>query len=86
LLTGRLNFTISFAAALIADHNLATYPDVDTPFQSETDKVHRLLPFHVFQQSDRDIDRLLNFDNIADDKPRDSVKVELRGMKLSSGT
>ncbi|KAH7097045.1 hypothetical protein BKA62DRAFT_818767 [Auriculariales sp. MPI-PUGE-AT-0066] len=70
------------AAALAADQSLALYPDLDTPFQSETDKVHRLLPFHIFQQSQRDIDRVLNYDNIStDDKPKDPALTEKPSLR-----
>lgn len=50
----------SFAACLAADHAAVLQPDVDTPFTDVADVVNRLLPYHVFQQPDEDLNSLLN--------------------------
>ncbi|EJD36052.1 hypothetical protein AURDEDRAFT_188501 [Auricularia subglabra TFB-10046 SS5] len=39
--------------------------------------VHRLLPYHVFQHSSRDLSRVLNFSDPADAAPRDPEQAEL---------
>ncbi|KZT56572.1 hypothetical protein CALCODRAFT_518033 [Calocera cornea HHB12733] len=43
------------AQAILADQLAVTYPDYKTPFRDATDVVHRLLPYHIFQQPDEDI-------------------------------
>lgn len=50
----------SFAACLAADHAAVLQPDVDTPFTDVADVVNRLLPYHVFQQPDEDLNSSLN--------------------------
>ena len=49
-----------FAACLAADHAAVLQPDVDAPFTDVADVVNRLLPYHVFQQPDEDLNSLLN--------------------------
>ncbi|KAI9569621.1 hypothetical protein HD554DRAFT_2204384 [Boletus coccyginus] len=49
-----------FAACLAADHAAVLQPDVDTPFTDVADVVNRLLPYHVFQQPDEDLNPSLN--------------------------
>ncbi|KAG1808267.1 uncharacterized protein BJ212DRAFT_1384434 [Suillus subaureus] len=44
-----------FASCLAADHAVVLNPDVDSPFVDAVDVVHRLLPFHVFQQPQEDL-------------------------------
>ena len=44
------------ATSLAADRAAATYPDVDTPFADAVDVVQRLLPYHVFQHPQEDLD------------------------------
>ena len=50
----------SFAACLAADHAAVLQPDMDAPFTDVADVVNRLLPYHVFQQPNEDLDLLLN--------------------------
>jgi len=45
----------SFASCLAADHAAVLNPDVDSPFIDAVDVVHRLLPYHVFQQPQEDL-------------------------------
>jgi hypothetical protein len=40
------------------DHIAVLYPDIDTPFTDTVDVVHRLLPYHVFQHPQEDLDKL----------------------------
>ncbi|KAG2345503.1 hypothetical protein BDR05DRAFT_930033 [Suillus weaverae] len=44
-----------FASCLAADHAAVLNPDVDSPFVDAVDVVHRLLPYHVFQQPQEDL-------------------------------
>ncbi|KAG1742829.1 hypothetical protein EDB19DRAFT_1700591 [Suillus lakei] len=44
-----------FASCLAADHAAVLNPDVDSPFVDTVDVVHRLLPYHVFQQPQEDL-------------------------------
>jgi hypothetical protein len=44
-----------FASCLAADHAAVLNPDVDSPFIDAVDVVHRLLPYHVFQQPQEDL-------------------------------
>ncbi|KAJ1735202.1 hypothetical protein LPJ61_000660 [Coemansia biformis] len=45
-----------FRKALEMDHQMVENPDWRTPFSGTQDVIQRLLPFHVFQYHDRDID------------------------------
>ncbi|KZV95178.1 hypothetical protein EXIGLDRAFT_766444 [Exidia glandulosa HHB12029] len=79
MLSSHNNTSKRVLAAISSDHALALYPDTDTPFLSETDKVHRLLPYHVFQQHKQDIDRITNYSDPHDPEPRDPQLAELQG-------
>ncbi|KAL0956552.1 hypothetical protein HGRIS_002689 [Hohenbuehelia grisea] len=50
----------SFKARIAADHAAVLQPDVDTPFTDAADVVKRLLPYHVYQQPQDDLEWLLN--------------------------
>ena len=49
-----------FRGRLERDHQLVTNPDVDTPFADQEDVVNRLLPYHVFQHPQEDLDTVVS--------------------------
>lgn len=46
------------AQNLAFDQILTAFPDVDEPFKNKRDVVHRLLPYHIYQHPQRDLDEL----------------------------
>lgn len=61
LLSGLLHRVLNItrprvAARLAADHQAVLYPDTETPFADAVDVVNRLLPYHVFQQPQEDLE------------------------------
>jgi len=44
------------SARLAVDHSAVLYPDTETPFSDIADAVNRLLPYHVFQQPQEDLE------------------------------
>ncbi|KAI5121560.1 hypothetical protein M0805_000741 [Coniferiporia weirii] len=46
------------AANLEMDQTLTLYPDADTPFEDEIDVVRRLLPYHIYQHPQHDLDEV----------------------------
>ncbi|EJD02705.1 uncharacterized protein FOMMEDRAFT_146574 [Fomitiporia mediterranea MF3/22] len=48
----------SVAANLELDQIMTLYPDADTPFENELDVVHRLLPYHIFQHPQHDLNEM----------------------------
>ncbi|KAH7909321.1 hypothetical protein BJ138DRAFT_1089668 [Hygrophoropsis aurantiaca] len=47
-----------FTTCLTADQVAVLYPDVDTPFTDIFDAVNRLLPYHILQQPEEDLDNI----------------------------
>ncbi|ORX70559.1 hypothetical protein DL89DRAFT_136074 [Linderina pennispora] len=45
-----------FREALAMDHQMVQNPDWHTPFRNTKDAIERLLPFHIYQYSDRALD------------------------------
>lgn len=77
----------SFASCLAADHAVVLNPDVDSPFVDAVDVVHRLLPYHVFQQPEEDL-RIVTERRRAKGKgkARDTIRDEIEGRKTLSPT
>ncbi|CAG8490441.1 776_t:CDS:10 [Ambispora gerdemannii] len=46
----------SFAQSLAEDHRAVLYPDYKTPFSSFGDVLNRLLPYHIYQYADNELD------------------------------
>lgn len=72
--------TISFRTRLASDHAAALYPDTDAPFTDAIDVVHRLLPYHIFQQPKQDLEEMSRKGKV----PEDSIKAEITGQYHSS--
>lgn len=45
-----------FTEALKRDRDAVTAPDYETPFKSKKDVIERLLPFHIYQYPEADLD------------------------------
>lgn len=72
--------------ALSADHLMALFPDVDTPFEDAVDVVNRLLPYHVFQHPQIDLDAMRGIKGKAKATEADLLKEEIRGaFAVNSG-
>ncbi|THH07231.1 hypothetical protein EW145_g3528 [Phellinidium pouzarii] len=46
------------SANLTMDQITALYPDADTPFEDEVDVIKRLLPYHIYQHPQHDLDEV----------------------------
>jgi len=44
---------------LAADRAAVLKPDVDTPFENMEDVISRLLPYHILQQPQEDLDQMI---------------------------
>jgi hypothetical protein len=72
----------SFASCLAADHAAVMNPDVDSPFVDAVDVVHRLLPYHVFQQPQEDLRTVTERRRAkGKDKAYDVIRDEIEGRK-----
>src|ERR1700730_10078981 len=46
---------LRFATSLALDQLSALYPNTDAPFEDDMDVVNRLLPYHIYQQPQEDL-------------------------------
>lgn len=75
--------TISrFASCLALDHISALYPNADTPFEDAVDVVNRLLPYHVFQHPNKDLDTIAKGDKGKRKATNQDLVDEITGMSL----
>ena len=85
------SFVCRVAARLAEDQRAALYPDVDNPFTDELDVVHRLLPYHVFQQPREDLETLIRHGTLLPSRKgkrkateEDLLREEIAGMSSLS--
>ena len=69
----------SFVACLAADHAAVLQPDVDTPFTDVADVVNRLLPYHIFQQPDEDLNPNRKRSKGKEKASRHKIRQEIEG-------
>ncbi|CAG8480836.1 3503_t:CDS:2 [Ambispora leptoticha] len=66
----------SFAQRLAEDHRAVLYPDYKTPFSSFGDVLNRLLPYHIYQYADEELDSNKNTSTEEED-----VRFAFRSLK-----
>lgn len=60
-----LGYCIRFSQLLATDHRAVDNPDVETPFLDAVDVVRRLLPYHVFQHPQEELEYATALNNRA---------------------
>ena len=65
---------------LSADQAFALYPDIDTPFSTEVDVVKRLLPYHIYQQPQHDLDCIRKIKGKGKVTGTDLLREEIKGV------
>lgn len=66
---------------LAVDQILTAFPEVDEPFKNKRDVVDRLLPYHIYQHPQCDLDALRGSKGKGKATEFDLLKEEIKGMR-----
>ncbi|KAF7973713.1 hypothetical protein HWV62_14400 [Athelia sp. TMB] len=80
------NTALRFASSIALDQLSALYPNVDAPFEDAVDVVNRLLPYHIFQQPQADLDAILKGREGKGKGKAGEAAVEIQVHEASSGS
>lgn len=58
---------------------MTLYPDTDQPFENEMDVVRRLLPYHIYQYPQHDLDEMRGIKGKARATETDLLREEVKG-------